>query len=58
MNSDRTLNTWDSLSAEERLQLREEYGHYLDDLPPTCSMDIKIDRFCVWLNERGIRYEP
>jgi hypothetical protein len=50
------LTPWDSLPEGRQLQLREEYGHYLDLLPPTCSLDSKIERFRRWLQERGIGY--
>jgi hypothetical protein len=36
------LTPWDSLSEGRQLELREQYGHYLDSLPPTCSLDSKI----------------
>lgn len=58
MTENQGSRLWGDLSAQERLQLREEYGYYLDRLPPTCCMDTKVDRFCIWLNERGIHYEP
>ena len=50
------LKPWRSLSNEEQLQLQVEYGHYLDSLPPTCSLETKIERFHNWLIERGIDY--
>lgn len=49
--------TWSSLSASRQLQLREEYGVYLDQLPPTCSMDQKVNRFREWLSQRGIDFD-
>ncbi len=52
------LRDWRDLTAEEQLQLREAYGHYLDNLPPTCDLDGKIERFRRWLAERGVRYSP
>ena len=52
------MRRWDELESREQLQLREEYGHYLDRLPPTCSLEAKIERFHRWLRERGIRYDP
>ena len=51
------LREWGDLGPEEQLALREAYGHYLDTLPPTCSLDTKIERFKRWLAERGVRYE-
>jgi hypothetical protein len=47
---------WDSLSPERQIALRVEYGHYLDSLPPTCSLEEKDIRFARWLAERGIGY--
>jgi len=49
---------WDSLEAAEQLRLREAYGHYLDTLPPTCSLEEKTARFQRWLAERGIVFRP
>lgn len=46
--------SWDGLSGEEQTALRVEYGHYLDTLPPTCSLEEKERRFAQWLAERGI----
>jgi hypothetical protein len=51
------LRPWEELSSQEQLRLREEYGHYLDQLPPTCSLETKIERFRRWLTERGVHYE-
>jgi hypothetical protein len=50
------LTPWESLSMDRQLELREAYGHYLDSLPPTCSMDTKNERFRRWLEEQGIIY--
>lgn len=47
---------WHSLSDDEQTSLRVAFGHYLDSLPPTCSLDTKIERFRGWLAERGIDY--
>lgn len=49
---------WETLSPEEQLALREEYGHYLDTLPPTCSLETKLERFRHWLAEKGVSYDP
>ena len=51
------LKPWADLSHEEQLALREEYGRYLDTLPPTCDMDRKLERFRIWLAERGVRFD-
>lgn len=54
---DQSLTPWDALSDERQLVLRESYGHYLDTLPPTCSMETKIERFQRWLaEEHGVSY--
>lgn len=48
---------WRSLDAGEQTAIRIEYGHYLDSLPPTCSLETKIERFRNWLREeKGIEY--
>jgi hypothetical protein len=51
------LRDWSDLKVEEQIALREAYGHYLDSLPPTCSVEAKIERFRRWLAERDVRYE-
>ncbi len=56
-SEDSGLRDWAALSADEQLALREAYGHYLDTLPPTCSLQTKIDRFRHWLAERGVHFE-
>ena len=50
------LIPWESLSPEQQLALRERFGHYLDNLPPTCSLATKIARFQYWLEEQGVAY--
>lgn len=50
------MRDWQALSVSEQLQLREDYGHYLDSLPPTCDLQTKVERFTRWLAERGVRY--
>lgn len=49
---------WDALDSEQQIQLRIEFGRYLDQLPPTCSLEEKNLRFARWLAERGITYTP
>ena len=49
---------WESLDIEEQTRLRVEYGRYLDQLPPTCSLEEKNNRFTRWLAERNILYTP
>ncbi|MCG7868101.1 MAG: hypothetical protein AB2767_06270 [Candidatus Thiodiazotropha taylori] len=48
---------WESLDRDAQIKLREEFGHHLDTLPPTCSLDMKIARFKEWLREKGISIE-
>lgn len=51
------VRDWNSLSPDEQTRLRVEYGHWLDRLPPTCSMQTKIERFRGWLrDEKGVDY--
>jgi hypothetical protein len=52
-----TKRPWQELSPEEQLQLREAFGHYLDGLPASCSLQTKIARFQLWLADRGISFE-
>ncbi len=47
---------WRELAAEEQLQQREAFGHHLDQLPATCSLDSKIAHFQQWLSERDIEF--
>lgn len=54
--TDTARRDWRDLSAQEQLELREAYGRYLDELPPTCDLDTKIERFRQWLAERGVIY--
>jgi hypothetical protein len=56
-NGSTELISWNQLSSERQTELRIEYGHFLDSLPPTCSLETRIERFSRWLQERGIRYE-
>lgn len=52
------LRPWETLSGEEQTRLRVDYGHYLDGLPPTCSLEEKNARFARWLAERGVLFTP
>jgi hypothetical protein len=49
---------WEQLSKDQQIQLRIEYGYYLDQLPPTCSLESKIERFKQWLADKNIQYAP
>jgi hypothetical protein len=46
---DKVLQNWESLEPEEQSNILVEYGYYLDTLPPTCSMELKNERFRNWL---------
>ena len=48
---------WDSLTPEQEVELRVAFGHHLDRLPPSCSLDTKLQRFQAWLAERGVRFQ-
>lgn len=54
--SDLTFVPWGELPPARRLELQEAYGHYLDTLPPTCSMEEKNRRFARWLAARGVAF--
>jgi hypothetical protein len=51
-----TYGSWSELGEERQTELLVEYGDYLDQLPPTCSLEEKNRRFSRWLAERGIDY--
>lgn len=48
------LRAWVDLDPWDRTELLEAFGHYQDSLPPTCSMEIKNERFTAWLREHGV----
>ncbi|WP_296896438.1 hypothetical protein [Thiohalocapsa sp.] len=56
-NEEKKLRPWDSLDVEEQTELRVAFGHYLDTLPPTCSLETKVDRFRRWLQHHGVDYQ-
>ncbi len=56
-NEKRELRPWESLDPQEQTDLREAFGHYLDTLPPTCSLDQKVERFRSWLQNHGVDYQ-
>lgn len=56
ISASNALTPWEDLTSERQLALREDYGHYLDSLPPTCSLDTKIERFRHWLAQHGVDY--
>ncbi|NEV64083.1 hypothetical protein [Thiorhodococcus minor] len=45
---------WEDLDPQAQTDLRIAFGQYLDTLPPTCSLETKIQRFQSWLLARGI----
>lgn len=50
------LRDWATLGDEEQTRLQIAYGQHLDSLPPTCSLETKIERFRGWLRDQGIDY--
>ncbi|PVV10951.1 MAG: hypothetical protein B6D77_07690 [gamma proteobacterium symbiont of Ctena orbiculata] len=48
---------WEQLDRQRQVKLREAFGHHLDTLPPSCSLDMKIARFQEWLSQKGILYK-
>jgi len=50
------MKNWDDLHRDEQIRLLIEYGHYQDQLPPTCSMDSKEIRLRDWLAEQNVEY--
>jgi hypothetical protein len=48
------LRAWEDLDPWERTELLDAFGHYQDSLSPTCSMDIKNERFSTWLREHSV----
>ena len=57
MTTSKPRQDWNVLGEDEQILLLEQYNIYLDELPPTCSMDVKLERFTRWLEERGVIYE-
>lgn len=51
------IRQWDELPADERIKLLSEFGQYQDELPRTCSLPLKVERFQTWLRSRGIEYQ-
>jgi hypothetical protein len=56
-SADGNRRSWEALKLEEQTALLDAYGHWLDHLPPTCSMEVKTARFRAWLDARGIDFE-
>lgn len=52
-----TLRPWNGLDSDEQTRLQIAYGQWLDQLPPTCSLETKIARFTAWLEQQGIDYD-
>lgn len=51
------LTEWNSLSPEQQLRLREDYGRDPACQTGTCSLDDKIARFSAWLAARGVAFD-
>ena len=56
MSDPKDLTPWEQLSSERQTELRLAYGHYLDTLPATYSLETKIEHFRNRLHELGISY--
>ena len=54
---ERKMRPWTSLESEEQTNLRVAFGHYLDTLPRTCSLEVKVERFRAWLQSQGVDYQ-
>lgn len=50
------MKSWEDLHRDEQIKLLIHYGHYLDELPPTCSMESKEIRLRDWLAEQNVEY--
>jgi hypothetical protein len=50
------LRDWGEFDESERTRLLVEHGRWLDGLPPTCSLESKVQRLRLWLAQRGIDY--
>ena len=58
MNNEKSeLRPWKTLDPEEQTDLRVVFGHFLDTLPPTCSLERKVERFRSWLQNHGVDYQ-
>jgi hypothetical protein len=55
-HEDPKLRPWECLDEREQTELRTAFGYDLDRLPPTCSLETKIERFRRWLRARRIDY--
>ena len=51
------LTPWTNLTAEQQIRLCAAYGHYLDTLPRTCDLGVKLGRFREWLAQRGVSFD-
>ncbi|NEV64063.1 hypothetical protein [Thiorhodococcus minor] len=51
------LSRWEDLDVDAQIDLRIAFGYYLDGLPPTCSLEAKVERFHRWLLARGVAYQ-
>lgn len=58
MSEDRAISAWEVLSAEEQIRLRKDYTLHMERTAPSATMDVTVDHFCIWLNERGVHYDP
>ncbi|WP_148259260.1 hypothetical protein [Polymorphum gilvum] len=50
------LTPWSDLDEARQTELLAAYQADLDALPPTCSLETKVERFARWLAGRGIGF--
>jgi len=48
---------WQDLDKEEQTGLLVDYGRYQDDMPNTCDLLEKEERFTRWLAVCGVSYQ-
>jgi hypothetical protein len=55
-NGDPDLVRWSDLPPQRRTELQIAYQAELDALPPTCSLETKVERFARWLADQGVAF--
>jgi hypothetical protein len=56
-NGEQALRSWDGFDTEEQTDLCVAFGHYLDSLPPTCSLETKVESFRSWQKDHGVDHQ-